>query len=134
MSIIVREDPGLSQKQRLGKAFGICRAKEGHDFILGRINDFLTNDIEKKVNVKTFIRTSKKGKASIVGKFERRIEKKKITKPYNSRIPAFNLLANAFDLLLNKDKLDILLANLSDEEIDFLYEHPINKEIEGLLP
>ncbi|KKM66883.1 hypothetical protein LCGC14_1476740, partial [marine sediment metagenome] len=75
MSIISREDPGLSQKQRLGKAFGICRAKEGQDFILGRINDFI-EDIEKRVNVKTFIRTSKKGKASIVGKFERKIKGK----------------------------------------------------------
>lgn len=59
---------------------------------------------------------------------------KKIVKPYDSKIPAFNVLANAFDLLMNTKKLDVLLENLSPEEINFLYNHPIMSEVEGLLP
>ncbi|KKK45913.1 hypothetical protein LCGC14_1079590 [marine sediment metagenome] len=59
---------------------------------------------------------------------------KKFEFPYNSQIPAFNTLATAFDLLLNTKKLDVLLANISDEEREFLYNHPIMNEIEGLLP
>lgn len=59
---------------------------------------------------------------------------KKIKFPYDSKIPAFNTLANAFDLLLNTKKLDTLLVNISDEEREFLYNHPVMLEIEGLLP
>lgn len=57
----------------------------------------------------------------------------KITKPYDSNIPAFNLLANAFDLLLNTEKIEVLVDNLSSEELDFLYSHPLLK-IYDLLP
>lgn len=53
--------------------------------------------------------------------------------PYNSPIPAFNLLANAFDLLMNDDKLGTLLENISQEERDFLYSHPLLKFFD-LLP
>lgn len=61
-------------------------------------------------------------------------EKKEIKFPYDSKIPAFNTLARAFDLLADTKKLDALLENISEEERDFLYNHPIMNEIEGLLP
>ncbi len=57
-----------------------------------------------------------------------------IKKPYDSKIPAFNLVANFFDLWANGAKFDKLLENIIQEETDFLYNHPIHKELEGLLP
>ncbi len=57
----------------------------------------------------------------------------KIEKPYDSKIPAFNLLANAFDLLANLPKLETLLMNISQEERNFLYSHPLLKHYD-LLP
>ena len=53
--------------------------------------------------------------------------------PYNSPIPAFNLLANALDLLMDVDKLETLLENLSEKERSFLYNHPLLNEYD-LLP
>jgi hypothetical protein len=61
------------------------------------------------------------------------IKKIKIEKPYNSKVPAFNLLANAFDLLLDAEKLEELLKNLTQDELDFLYQHPLLEEYD-LLP
>ena len=58
---------------------------------------------------------------------------KKIEFPYDSKIPAFNTLATALDLLKNVPKLEILLENLSQEERDFLYCHPVVQEFD-LLP
>jgi len=51
----------------------------------------------------------------------------------NSQIPAFNTLINAFDLIMDLDKLGTLLENLSEEELSILYYHPILKEYD-LLP
>ena len=56
-----------------------------------------------------------------------------IKKPYDSKIPAFNLVANFFDLWCNQAKFDELIENISDEERDFLYNHPIMKEFPGML-
>ncbi len=58
----------------------------------------------------------------------------KITKPYDSKIPAFNLVANFFDLWANEKKWELFLENISDEERDFLYNHPITNELKELLP
>ena len=60
-------------------------------------------------------------------------EKKEIKFPYDSPIPAFNTLASALDLLKDVDKIDVLLSNLSQEERDFLYSHPVVQEFD-LLP
>ncbi len=51
----------------------------------------------------------------------------------NSPIPAYNSLINAFDLLMNDNKVDVLLENLSEEERTLLYNHPILKHYD-LLP
>ena len=58
---------------------------------------------------------------------------KKIEFPYDSPIPAFNTLASALDLLKDVSKLEILLENLSIEEREFLYSHPVVQEFD-LLP
>jgi len=64
---------------------------------------------------------------------KKEIKEETIEKPYDSKIPAFNLLANAFDLLADLPKLEELLENLSDKERHFLYTHKILKEYD-LLP
>lgn len=51
----------------------------------------------------------------------------------DSEIPAYNLLINAFDLLMDVEKLETLLANLSETERNIVYAHPILKEYD-LLP
>lgn len=56
-----------------------------------------------------------------------------IKKPYDSKIPAFNTLANAFDLLMKTNMIEELMENLSEEERNFLYSHPLLKEFD-LLP
>ena len=57
---------------------------------------------------------------------------KKIEFPYDSPIPAFNTLASALDILKDVKKLEVLLANISDEERDFLYSHPVVQEFDLL--
>jgi len=42
-----------------------------------------------------------------------------------SQIPAYNLLLNALDLLQNSERLETLIGNLSEEESEVLYTHPL---------
>ena len=65
---------------------------------------------------------------------ENKLEKE-IKFPYDSSIPAFNTLASALDLLKeeNMGKMEILLENLSEKEVNFLYSHPVVQEFD-LLP
>ena len=48
-----------------------------------------------------------------------------MVKTYNSKIPAYNNLMHALDLLENEDNVETMLYNLSDKEREALYDHPI---------
>ncbi len=50
----------------------------------------------------------------------------------DSQIPAFTTIMNALDLLNDIPKLDVLLGNISEEETEHLYNHPIFDGKEGL--
>ena len=51
----------------------------------------------------------------------------------NNPIPAFNLLLNAFDMLQNTEKLETLLENLTENDREVLYTHPLLENYD-LLP
>ena len=45
-----------------------------------------------------------------------------MVKTYNSQIPAYNTLMSALDLLADKERLETLLENISEEEEPVLEE------------
>lgn len=51
----------------------------------------------------------------------------------NNPIPAFNLILNAFDLLHDLNKLEKLTENLTENDLEVLYTHPLLDEYD-LLP
>lgn len=52
-------------------------------------------------------------------------------KIYDSQIPAWNTIMTALDILNDVKKLDILLENISDEERQDLYDHPLLNDENG---
>ncbi len=58
---------------------------------------------------------------------------------YDSKIPAYNNLMHALDLLEKEETVETMLENLSEKERDALYNHPIfnapewGAKLQGLL-
>ena len=48
-----------------------------------------------------------------------------MVKIYDSKIPAYNNLMHALDLLEKEDTVETMLENISDKEREALYNHPI---------
>jgi hypothetical protein len=56
---------------------------------------------------------------------------KKMAKIYDSKIPAYNTLMTALDILNNIPKLETLIENISCEEVEALYNHPLFNDENG---